>query len=157
MIRTKINGDSLGISRMPVTKQSLFIVQVIYLHPRKIYTALQNYSFFTSIAIRIPELRKWWKLRMLHGPGIPRVESIDLAVSRRNSILYMTGHNTHDLFSINLERIRTDEVLRTAALHVRAKSSHFSVLFTVSNALHFCIFLRKFKGNKNADAIASTN
>lgn len=87
----------------------------------EVYRALQNYSHFMSDAIRIPGLRKWWKLRMLHGPEIPRVESVDLAVSRRNSILYMTGHNTHDLFSINLERIRTDEVLRRLPSRVRAK------------------------------------
>ncbi|XP_018402693.1 PREDICTED: uncharacterized protein LOC108779724 [Cyphomyrmex costatus] len=60
-------------------------------------------------------LRKWWKLRMSHGPEIPRVQSTDLAVSRMNSILYMTGHNSHDLFSINLDRIRTDKLLRTSS------------------------------------------
>ncbi|RLU27454.1 hypothetical protein DMN91_001258, partial [Ooceraea biroi] len=58
---------------------------------------------------------KWWKLRMLHEPEIPRVHSTDLAISRRNSILYMTGHNTHDLFSINLNKVREDEVFRTAS------------------------------------------
>lgn len=74
-----------------------------------------------SIAIRILGLCKWWKLRMLHGPEIPRVESVDLAVSRRNSVLYMTGNNMHDLFSINLERIKTNEMLRTLPFRVRAK------------------------------------
>ncbi|XP_011881010.1 PREDICTED: uncharacterized protein LOC105569275 isoform X2 [Vollenhovia emeryi] len=54
-------------------------------------------------------LRKWWKLKMLHGPKVPRVQSVDLAVSRRNSILYVTGRDTHDLFSIDL-----DQVLRMA-------------------------------------------
>ncbi|XP_067211879.1 uncharacterized protein [Linepithema humile] len=53
---------------------------------------------------------KWWKLRMLHGPEIPRVQATDLAISRKNSILYMTGQNTHNLFSINLEKVRTDEI-----------------------------------------------
>ncbi|XP_071635042.1 uncharacterized protein [Temnothorax longispinosus] len=65
-----------------------------------------------TIVVYSSGLRKWWKLRMLHGPEIPRVESIDLAVSRRSSTLYMTGHDTHDLFSIDLERIRTDGVLQ---------------------------------------------
>jgi len=73
---------------------------------------------------------------MLHGPGIPRVQSTDLAISRRNSILYMTGHNTHDLFSINLERLSTDKLLRTRSSRVRAKSSYFLLLFTVFSALH---------------------
>lgn len=71
---------------------------------------------------RILGLRKWWKLRMLHRPEIPRMEFIDLAVSRTNSsILYMTGHNTHDLFSINLDRIRMNEMLWTLPFRVRAK------------------------------------
>jgi len=90
-----------------------------------LYGTPQNYSLFMSIAIRIPGLRKWWKLRMLHGPEIPRVQSTDLAISRKNSILYMTGHNTHDLFSINLERISIDKLLRTRSSRVRAKSSYF--------------------------------
>ncbi|KYM75784.1 hypothetical protein ALC53_13848 [Atta colombica] len=80
-----------------------------------LYMALQNYSLFMSIAIRISGLCKWWKLRMLHGPEIPRVQFSDLAVSRMNSILYMTGHNSHDLFSINLERISTDKLLRISS------------------------------------------
>ncbi|XP_011639934.1 uncharacterized protein LOC105428997 isoform X1 [Pogonomyrmex barbatus] len=63
-----------------------------------------------TIVVYSSGLRKWWKLRMLHGPEIPYVESTDLAFSRRNSILYMTGHDTHDLFSINLKKTRTDEV-----------------------------------------------
>lgn len=88
--------------------------------------ALQNYSLFMSIAIRISGLRKWWKLRMLHGPELPRVQFTDLAVSRVNSILYMTGHNSHDLFSINLERISTDKLLRTSS-HVRIESNYFFI------------------------------
>ncbi|KAL0104723.1 hypothetical protein PUN28_016391 [Cardiocondyla obscurior] len=70
-----------------------------------------------TIVVYSSGLRKWWKLRMLHGPEIPRVESTDLAVSRRNSILYMTGHSTHDLFSVNLEIIRTEETLSTIFSH----------------------------------------
>ncbi|XP_011164431.2 uncharacterized protein LOC105199162 [Solenopsis invicta] len=66
-----------------------------------------------TIIVYCSELRKWWKLKMLHGPEIPRVESTDLAVSRRNSILYMTGQNTHNLFGINLKKISTDKLLQT--------------------------------------------
>lgn len=84
---------------------------------------------------------------MLHGPEIPRVESTDLAVSRRNSILYMTGQNTHDLFGINLESLSTDKLLRTVSSRVRVKSNYFSVLFAVLNDLYVCdtsaIFLKK--------------
>lgn len=90
-----------------------------------IYDTTALSSFYVDCDTN-PGLRKWWKLRMLHGPEIPRVESTDLAVSRRNSILYMTGHNTHDLFSINLETIRT-EVLWTLPSRVRAKSHYFSM------------------------------
>ncbi|XP_011144827.1 uncharacterized protein LOC105186380 [Harpegnathos saltator] len=54
---------------------------------------------------------KWWKLRMTHGPEVPRVYSTNLAISRKHSILYMTGYHTHDLFSINLENIRTSQAL----------------------------------------------
>ncbi|XP_036141744.1 uncharacterized protein LOC105829551 isoform X2 [Monomorium pharaonis] len=68
-----------------------------------------------TIIVYHSELRKWWKLRMLHGSGIPRVESTDLAISRRNSILYMTGQHTHNLFGINLARISTDVLLRTVS------------------------------------------
>lgn len=138
MIRLKINGDFVDTSRMPVTKRSLFIVRVNYLHPKRVYTAeisTKLSSFYVDFDTN-PGLRKWWKLRMLHGPEIPRVESTDLAVSRRNSILYMTGHNTHDLFSINLERIRTNEVLWTVPSRVRVKSSYFFGIH--HNDLHIC-------------------
>ena len=67
---------------------------------------------------------------MLHEPEIPRAQFIDLAVSRINSILYMTGHNSHDLFSINLERISTDKLLRISS-HVRIKPSYFLILFAL--------------------------
>jgi len=109
-----------------------------------LYETLQNYFLFMLIAIQISGLRKWWKLRMLHGPEIPRVHSTDLAISRRNSILYMTGHNTHDLFSINLERLSTDKLLRIRSLRVRAKSS-FLLLFTVLSALSTVISNLLFK------------
>ncbi|XP_012063539.1 PREDICTED: uncharacterized protein LOC105626858 [Atta cephalotes] len=72
-----------------------------------------------TIIIYSSGLCKWWKLRMLHGPEIPRVQFSDLAVSRMNSILYMTGHNSHDLFSINLERISTDKLLRISSREVQ--------------------------------------
>lgn len=72
--------------------------------------------------MQIPGRGKWWKLRMLHGPEIPRVHSTDLAVSRWSSTLYMTGQNTHDLFSINLDKVR--EVPGTAS-RVRCKFFFF--------------------------------
>lgn len=61
---------------------------------------------------------------MAHGPEVPRVYSSDLAISRKNSILYMTGHNTHDLFSINLEIIRTGRAFQTVPSRVRLKLTY---------------------------------
>jgi len=98
----------------------------------------QFYHVSNKCYIQIPGQGKWWKLRMLHGPEIPRVHSTDLAISRRNSILYMTGHNTHDLFSINLEEVREDETLG-AASHVRSK--FFAIL-------RKCICLPYLRENK---------
>lgn len=41
---------------------------------------------------------------MTRGPEAPRIFSTDLAISKKSSVLYMTG-DTLDLFSINLEEL----------------------------------------------------
>jgi len=103
---------------MPVTRRSSFIVWVIL--QKNLREAATIFSIMHINHTKIPGQGKWRKLRMLHGPEIPCVHSTDLAISRRNSILYMTGHNTHDLFSINLEKVREDETLWPAS-HVSSK------------------------------------
>ncbi|XP_017755153.1 PREDICTED: uncharacterized protein LOC108547235 [Eufriesea mexicana] len=61
-----------------------------------------------SIIAYIPEEEKWWRIKMIHGPEVPRVFSTDLAISWKNSTLYLTGSNTLNLFSINLEEAWND-------------------------------------------------
>lgn len=73
------------------------------------------FTFTHMDYLQIPGQGKWWRLKMLHGPEMPRVHTNDLAISRRNSVLYMTGHNTHDLFSINLDEVKAREVFWTAS------------------------------------------
>lgn len=55
------------------------------------------------------EKERWWRIKMIHGPEVPRVFSTDLAISRKNSVLYMTGSDSLDLFSINLQELWTEE------------------------------------------------
>ncbi|XP_076244694.1 uncharacterized protein LOC143185509 [Calliopsis andreniformis] len=62
-----------------------------------------------SIIALMPEKGKWWKIKMIHGPEVPRVFSTDLAISKKNSVLYMTGSDTLDLFSINLRELWDEE------------------------------------------------
>ncbi|CAL7935462.1 unnamed protein product [Xylocopa violacea] len=62
-----------------------------------------------SIIAFVPGKARWWKIKMIHGPEVPRVFSTDLAISGKNSMLYMTGSNTLDLFSINLEEVWNDQ------------------------------------------------
>ncbi|KAH0560533.1 major royal jelly protein 1-like [Cotesia glomerata] len=50
--------------------------------------------------------RKWWKLHLKHGPTVPRVYTNDLTISRKNKRLYITGTNSLDLFSIDLDKLR---------------------------------------------------
>ncbi|KOC60603.1 hypothetical protein WH47_07964, partial [Habropoda laboriosa] len=58
-----------------------------------------------SIIAFVPEKERWWRIRMIRGPEVPRVFSTDLAISKKNSVLYVTGSETLDLFSVNLEEM----------------------------------------------------
>ena len=62
-----------------------------------------------SIIAFMSEKERWWRIKMIHGPEVPRVFSTDLAISRKNSVLYMTGSDSLDLFSINLQELWTEE------------------------------------------------
>lgn len=46
---------------------------------------------------------------MIHGPEVPRVVSTDIAISRKNSALYMSGSSTLNLFSINLDELWNEQ------------------------------------------------
>ncbi|XP_076649428.1 uncharacterized protein LOC143357092 isoform X2 [Halictus rubicundus] len=62
-----------------------------------------------SIVVFMPEKEKWWTIKMIHVPEVPRVSSTDLAISRKNSVLYLTGSSSLNLFSINLEELWSEE------------------------------------------------
>ncbi|XP_076287432.1 uncharacterized protein LOC143212463 [Lasioglossum baleicum] len=62
-----------------------------------------------SIIVFLPEKEKWWTIKMIHAPQVPRVFSTDLAISRKNSVLYLTGSSSLDLFSINLKELWNEE------------------------------------------------
>ncbi|KAK2586168.1 hypothetical protein KPH14_001435 [Odynerus spinipes] len=62
-----------------------------------------------SIVIFNLEQAKWWKVKMEHDFRIPTVYSTDIAISQRNSMLYITGRDTLDLFAVNLDEIRKRE------------------------------------------------
>nr|XP_034181021.1 uncharacterized protein LOC117604724 [Osmia lignaria] len=62
-----------------------------------------------SIIAFIPEEERWWRIMMIHGPEVPRVVSTDIAISRKNSALYLSGSNTLHLFSINLEELWNEQ------------------------------------------------
>ncbi|XP_034939902.1 major royal jelly protein 1-like [Chelonus insularis] len=55
--------------------------------------------------------QKWWKLKLLHKSTVPRIYTGDLAVSKRNSRLYLTGYKSLDLFSIDLDILRYEDFL----------------------------------------------
>ncbi|XP_011310766.1 uncharacterized protein [Fopius arisanus] len=52
--------------------------------------------------------RTWWKLNLHRPPDVRNIIATDLAICRRNQ-LFMTGGNSLDLFSINLETLRNEE------------------------------------------------
>ncbi|XP_078041013.1 uncharacterized protein LOC144472126 [Augochlora pura] len=58
-----------------------------------------------SIIVFTLEKGKWWTIKMIHGPEMPRVFSAELAISIKSSVLYLTGPASLDLFSINLEHL----------------------------------------------------
>ncbi|XP_031828125.2 uncharacterized protein LOC116425066 [Nomia melanderi] len=58
-----------------------------------------------SIIALMPEKERWWKIKMIREPEMPRIFSTDLAISRKNSVLYATGSSSLDLFSLNLEEL----------------------------------------------------
>ena len=62
-------------------------------------------KYYKLIVVR----QRWWKLKLHHDPSIPKVYSSDLAISRKTSLLYLTGYPSHDLFSIDLEELRSDK------------------------------------------------
>ncbi|XP_015591154.1 uncharacterized protein LOC107265820 [Cephus cinctus] len=53
--------------------------------------------------------RRWWRLRLVRGSNVPKIYSTDLAISRKSSLLYLTGYPSQDLFSVNLDESREDE------------------------------------------------
>ncbi|XP_076386300.1 uncharacterized protein LOC105664198 isoform X1 [Megachile rotundata] len=62
-----------------------------------------------SIIAFLPEKERWWRIMMVHGPEVPRVVSTDIAISRNNSVLYMSGSDTLHLFSINLDELWNEQ------------------------------------------------
>ncbi|XP_015429798.1 PREDICTED: uncharacterized protein LOC107186450 [Dufourea novaeangliae] len=78
-----------------------------------------------SIIAFMPEKEKWWTIKMVHGPEVPRVFSTDLAISKKNSMLYVTGSATLDLFSVNLEELWNQD----ANLLSNSKSRNVSVIW----------------------------
>ncbi|XP_012284416.1 uncharacterized protein LOC105701867 [Orussus abietinus] len=62
-----------------------------------------------TIVTYSPGQRRWWRLKMVHGPNVPRVYSTEIAVSRKVPILYLTGYQSQDLFGIGLEELRNEK------------------------------------------------
>ncbi|XP_057331862.1 uncharacterized protein LOC130671801 [Microplitis mediator] len=70
--------------------------------------------------------RKWWKLHLQHGPTVPRVYTNDLAISRKNKRLYITGTNSLDLFYIDLDNLRNNDRLLLSKHKIVEKSHNVS-------------------------------
>lgn len=63
---------------------------------------------------------------MKHGPTVPRVYTNDLAISRKNKRLYITGTNSLDLFSIDLDKLRHKDRLSVVAHSKREITVEYS-------------------------------
>ncbi|XP_046736874.1 major royal jelly protein 1-like [Diprion similis] len=63
-----------------------------------------------SIIVYSLTQRTWWKLKLSSEPHIPKIFITDLAISRKSPIMYLTGYQSDDLFSIDLDSIRNEGV-----------------------------------------------
>ncbi|XP_066592041.1 uncharacterized protein [Prorops nasuta] len=52
--------------------------------------------------------RKWWKVKLQHATNVQYLRITDFAISRKNSVLYLTASSSLDLFSVNLQQLRYD-------------------------------------------------
>ncbi|XP_033222690.1 uncharacterized protein LOC117176544 [Belonocnema kinseyi] len=94
--------------------------------------------------------QRWWKLKLQHGPDIPIVYTSDLTISRKNSILYLTGYPSHDLFSVSLDELNNEKepfkekIQNTTVFWLGKKlGSSSGLFFDRQDGLHYFLITEK--------------
>ncbi|KAG7211987.1 hypothetical protein KM043_011185 [Ampulex compressa] len=97
-----------------------------------------------SIVLFNLEQRRWWRINTIGVSNIPRLWSTQMAISRKNSILYLTGESTLELFGISLEEFKNEVPENVTVLRLGNKMGLSSDVFCDSKGgLHYFILSQK--------------